>query len=51
MLPWTGDVETLKRLIRDPEFDILESPCPTRISWQAKRGNLECLLFSPVLSP
>jgi predicted DNA-binding antitoxin AbrB/MazE fold protein len=26
MVPWTGDVETLDRLIRDPEFGILESP-------------------------
>jgi predicted DNA-binding antitoxin AbrB/MazE fold protein len=26
MIPWTGDVETLDRLIRDPEFGILESP-------------------------
>jgi predicted DNA-binding antitoxin AbrB/MazE fold protein len=26
MVPWSGDVETLDRLIRDPEFGILESP-------------------------
>ena len=26
MIPWTGDVETLERLARDPEFGILESP-------------------------
>jgi predicted DNA-binding antitoxin AbrB/MazE fold protein len=26
MVPWTGDVETLDRIIRDPEFGILESP-------------------------
>ncbi len=26
MVPWTGDVETLERLARDPEFSILESP-------------------------
>jgi predicted DNA-binding antitoxin AbrB/MazE fold protein len=26
MVPWTGDAETLERLIRDPEFGILESP-------------------------
>jgi len=26
MIPWTGDLETLDRLIRDPEFGILESP-------------------------
>jgi predicted DNA-binding antitoxin AbrB/MazE fold protein len=26
MVPWTGDIETLERLIRDPEFGILESP-------------------------
>jgi predicted DNA-binding antitoxin AbrB/MazE fold protein len=26
MVPWTGDVETLDRLIHDPEFGILESP-------------------------
>jgi predicted DNA-binding antitoxin AbrB/MazE fold protein len=26
MVPWTGDVDTLDRLIRDPEFGILESP-------------------------
>jgi Uncharacterized protein conserved in archaea len=26
MVPWTGDVETLDRLITDPEFGILESP-------------------------
>lgn len=26
MVPWTGDVETLDRLISDPEFGILESP-------------------------
>jgi len=26
MVPWTGDVETLERLARDPEFGILESP-------------------------
>jgi predicted DNA-binding antitoxin AbrB/MazE fold protein len=26
MIPWTGDVETLERITRDPEFGILESP-------------------------
>jgi len=26
MVPWTGDVETLERTTRDPEFGILESP-------------------------
>jgi predicted DNA-binding antitoxin AbrB/MazE fold protein len=26
MVPWTGDVETLERITRDPEFGILESP-------------------------
>jgi predicted DNA-binding antitoxin AbrB/MazE fold protein len=26
MVPWTGDVETLERIARDPEFGILESP-------------------------
>ena len=26
MVPWTGDAETLERIIRDPEFGILESP-------------------------
>jgi predicted DNA-binding antitoxin AbrB/MazE fold protein len=26
MVPWTGDAETLERLVRDPEFGILESP-------------------------
>jgi predicted DNA-binding antitoxin AbrB/MazE fold protein len=26
MVPWTGDVETLERLARDPEFGILEAP-------------------------
>jgi predicted DNA-binding antitoxin AbrB/MazE fold protein len=26
MIPWTGDRETLDRLINDPEFGILESP-------------------------
>ncbi len=26
MVPWTGDVETLECLTRDPEFGILESP-------------------------
>jgi len=26
MIPWKGDVETLERLARDPEFGILESP-------------------------
>jgi predicted DNA-binding antitoxin AbrB/MazE fold protein len=26
MVPWTGDVETLERIVRDPEFGILESP-------------------------
>jgi predicted DNA-binding antitoxin AbrB/MazE fold protein len=26
MIPWSGDVEELDRLIRDPEFGILESP-------------------------
>jgi predicted DNA-binding antitoxin AbrB/MazE fold protein len=26
MVPWSGDVETLERLVRDPEFGILESP-------------------------
>jgi predicted DNA-binding antitoxin AbrB/MazE fold protein len=26
MVPWTGDVETLERLTRDPEFGIRESP-------------------------
>jgi predicted DNA-binding antitoxin AbrB/MazE fold protein len=26
MVPWAGDVETLERIARDPEFGILESP-------------------------
>ncbi len=26
MIPWTGDADELERLIRDPEFGILESP-------------------------
>jgi predicted DNA-binding antitoxin AbrB/MazE fold protein len=26
MVPWTGDVETLERLTRDPEFGIREAP-------------------------
>ncbi|HEV3256475.1 MAG TPA: antitoxin family protein [Gemmataceae bacterium] len=26
MVPWGGDVETLERIARDPEFGILESP-------------------------
>jgi predicted DNA-binding antitoxin AbrB/MazE fold protein len=26
IVPWSGDVETLQRLTRDPEFGILESP-------------------------
>jgi predicted DNA-binding antitoxin AbrB/MazE fold protein len=26
MVPWTGDVETLDRITRDPDFGILESP-------------------------
>ena len=26
MVPWTGDLETLERITRDPEFGILESP-------------------------
>jgi len=26
MVPWTGEVETLERITRDPEFGILESP-------------------------
>jgi predicted DNA-binding antitoxin AbrB/MazE fold protein len=26
MIKWTGDLETLDRLISDPEFGILESP-------------------------
>jgi predicted DNA-binding antitoxin AbrB/MazE fold protein len=26
MIPWAGDVDTLERLARDPEFGILESP-------------------------
>jgi predicted DNA-binding antitoxin AbrB/MazE fold protein len=26
MVPWSGDVETLERLARDPDFGILESP-------------------------
>ena len=26
MVPWTGDPETLERIVRDPEFGILESP-------------------------
>ncbi len=26
MVPWSGDVETLERLARGPEFGILESP-------------------------
>ena len=26
MVPWTGTTEELDRLIRDPEFGILESP-------------------------
>jgi predicted DNA-binding antitoxin AbrB/MazE fold protein len=25
-VPWTGDVETLERVTRDPDFGILESP-------------------------
>lgn len=28
MIPWKGDLEPLERLARDPEFGILESPCP-----------------------
>ena len=26
MMGWTGDVETLRRITEDDEFDILESP-------------------------
>ncbi len=26
MVPWNGDVETLERLVRDPEFGILGAP-------------------------
>jgi predicted DNA-binding antitoxin AbrB/MazE fold protein len=26
MVPWPGDMETLERIARDPEFGILESP-------------------------
>ena len=26
MIPWTGDPDTLERLISDPEFSILDSP-------------------------
>ena len=26
MVPWNGDLETLERIVRDPEFGILESP-------------------------
>jgi predicted DNA-binding antitoxin AbrB/MazE fold protein len=26
LIPWSGDMETLERLVRDPEFGILESP-------------------------
>jgi predicted DNA-binding antitoxin AbrB/MazE fold protein len=26
MVPWTGDIKTLERIARDPEFGILESP-------------------------
>ena len=26
MVPWSGDAETLERMVRDPEFGILESP-------------------------
>jgi predicted DNA-binding antitoxin AbrB/MazE fold protein len=26
MLPWTGDPEVLRRIAKDPEFGILESP-------------------------
>jgi predicted DNA-binding antitoxin AbrB/MazE fold protein len=26
MVPWTTDVETLERIVREPEFGILESP-------------------------
>jgi predicted DNA-binding antitoxin AbrB/MazE fold protein len=26
MVPWIGDVEPLERIIRDPDFGILESP-------------------------
>jgi predicted DNA-binding antitoxin AbrB/MazE fold protein len=26
MVPWTGDMETLDHLIRDPEFGIMKSP-------------------------
>ncbi len=26
LIQWTGDVETLDRIISDPEFGILESP-------------------------
>jgi predicted DNA-binding antitoxin AbrB/MazE fold protein len=26
MVAWTGDIETLERITRDPEFGILESP-------------------------
>ena len=26
MIRWTGDVETLERIVRDPKFGILESP-------------------------
>ncbi len=26
LIRWTGDIETLRRIAEDPEFDILESP-------------------------
>jgi predicted DNA-binding antitoxin AbrB/MazE fold protein len=26
MIPWTGDAQTLERIVSDPEFGILESP-------------------------
>ena len=26
MIPWSGDAETLERIVRDPDFGILESP-------------------------
>ena len=26
MVPWTGEIEALESLVRDPEFSILESP-------------------------
>jgi predicted DNA-binding antitoxin AbrB/MazE fold protein len=32
IVPWTGDVETLEHIARDPEFGILESPRPSTIS-------------------